>query len=587
MIEILQAAQSALAQGRTAESAALCEQLLKAEGENPSALLILGLCARQEGDLARAEQVLRRACAASNDAVEVLNALGLVLAEQGRFDAAIALYEQALAAKPLYAKAYNNLGNALKDSGRAHDSLAHFQRAIELEPSYAEAHYNLGNAFGEANRYEEAVESYRRCLTIAPRIFEALVRLGAALGALGRLEEAYETFERAALLRPHESELYERLGDTALTLSRLEDARAYYDRAFALAPEAGKRRSHRRLALAFMEQDDYEAASRCLLGPLRLLSDPAGPARPNPVTTTSLVKLRHSLEQLDYLEAAGLLPEPYDSARSACRTAQALPPEQSEGHRLTLTDELAAEIDRIDHRLLHFAEAPALAAGAVNPALDAAAIEADFAATAPGIACIDSLLTEDALESLQRFCRESTIWWQIEHGNEIGTSLINGFCCPLLLQIAEDLRRALPGLLVQHPFVTVWAYKYYPPAEDAGPNRSSGLDVHADDGAISLNFWITPDEANLDPEGGGMTFWNGSAPDSYFETKSRAERLAIVEPLHATAGAPVVRFPHRANRGILFRSNTLHQSEQFRFKDDYESRRISITMAFGRRDSRS
>ena len=583
MSELLQAAQSALVEGRPADSAAICERILQAEGENPSALLILGLCARQQGQLEQAEQSLRRACVASGDAVEVLNALGLVLSEQGRQGEAIALYERALASHPGYAKCHNNLGNALKDSGRAADSLAHFEQAIALAPDYAEAHYNLGNALGDLKRYDQAVEAYRRCLALVPRLFEAQVRLGTTLAASDRQEEAYEALTKAASLQPREADIYRLLGDIALSLGHTDVARSYFDHAFALVPDKRHRQGHRRLAIALLEKGDHEAAWRCLMGPLRILSDPAGPPRPEPVRASSPIKLRHSLEQLDHLERCGLLAQPYEEARAACRAALDLPPGQSDNHAVTLPADLAAKIDCIENRLLHYDSAPALTAGAVSPAIDADAVEAEFARTAPGIACIDGLLTDAALDSLRRFCRDSTIWWQIEHGNEIGTSLVNGFCCPLILQIATELRQALPGLLGPHGFVTAWAYKYYPPPRDSEPNRSSGLDVHADDGAVSLNFWITPDEANLDPDGGGMVFWNGSVPDDYFRTQTRGERLAIVEPLHAQAGAPVARFPHRANRGILFRSNTLHQSEQFRFRDDYESRRISITMAFGRR----
>ena len=39
-----------------------------------------------------------------------------------------------------------------------------------------------------------------------------------------------------------------------------------------------------------------------------------------------------------------------------------------------------------------------------------------------------------------------------------------------------------------------------------------GLHVHADDALVNVNFWITPDEANLDPERGGLLVWDVPAP---------------------------------------------------------------------------
>ena len=63
------------------------------------------------------------------------------------------------------------------------------------------------------------------------------------------------------------------------------------------------------------------------------------------------------------------------------------------------------------NRLLHLAEAPALPGPAVNPALDRAAIEANYKANGPGLTHLDGFLTTEALASLRRFCLDSTIWF--------------------------------------------------------------------------------------------------------------------------------------------------------------------------------
>jgi len=34
---------------------------------------------------------------------------------------------------------------------------------------------------------------------------------------------------------------------------------------------------------------------------------------------------------------------------------------------------------------------------------------------------------------------------------------------------------------------------------------------------------------------------------------------------------------------IVFNSDLFHESQPFRFKDDYESRRINVTLLYGRR----
>jgi hypothetical protein len=40
---------------------------------------------------------------------------------------------------------------------------------------------------------------------------------------------------------------------------------------------------------------------------------------------------------------------------------------------------------------------------------------------------------------------------------------------------------------------------------------SPGIGIHADFAAINVNFWITPDDANLDPKSGGIQLRRGNS----------------------------------------------------------------------------
>ncbi|HAP42138.1 MAG TPA: hypothetical protein DCQ94_20645, partial [Nitrospira sp.] len=66
----------------------------------------------------------------------------------------------------------------------------------------------------------------------------------------------------------------------------------------------------------------------------------------------------------------------------------------------------------------------------------------------------------------------------------------DGFASPLLLQIAEELRRRLPRIFGRHRLTQAWAFKH--------DSARRGLNIHADAAAVNVNFWITPDEANRD-----------------------------------------------------------------------------------------
>ena len=152
----------------------------------------------------------------------------------------------------------------------------------------------------------------------------------------------------------------------------------------------------------------------------------------------------------------------------------------------------------------------------------------------------------------------------------------DGFSSPLLLQISEELRLRFPGIFKQHRLRQSWAFKC--------DSERRGLNMHADAAAVNVNFWITPDEANLDPDHGGLIVWDREAPKewNFREYNSTAMEPAIREFLRR-AGAQPVTVPYRANRALIFNSDLFHETDRIDFKDGYEHRRINITFLYGKR----
>ena len=99
---------------------------------------------------------------------------------------------------------------------------------------------------------------------------------------------------------------------------------------------------------------------------------------------------------------------------------------------------------------IHLRAAPEIASGAVNERADRAALTAQF--NEQGAIFVDDLLTPEALDSLRRFLLESTIWHDFSHiDGFLASYLEDGLACPLLLQIADELRRMFPDILGPHP----------------------------------------------------------------------------------------------------------------------------------------
>jgi hypothetical protein len=99
---------------------------------------------------------------------------------------------------------------------------------------------------------------------------------------------------------------------------------------------------------------------------------------------------------------------------------------------------------------------------------------------------------------------------------------------------------------------------------------------------VNVNFWITPDLANLDVEGGGLVIWDKAAPLEWDFAKFNADESAAYAFLEEQ-GAKTVTVPYRANRAVIFDSNLFHKTDRISFAEGYDSRRINITMLYGRR----
>lgn len=94
---------------------------------------------------------------------------------------------------------------------------------------------------------------------------------------------------------------------------------------------------------------------------------------------------------------------------------------------------------------------------------------------------------------------------------------------------------------------------------------------------MNVNFWITPDEANLDPERGGLVIWDVAAPLDWDFAKYNDNEGAIRSFL-AQSNARSITIPHRANRAVIFDSDLFHETDLIAFRDGYINRRLNITL---------
>jgi hypothetical protein len=291
-------------------------------------------------------------------------------------------------------------------------------------------------------------------------------------------------------------------------------------------------------------------------------------------------KLAHDLLQFRYLLANGRKTRQLERYIGAFERALArfdrLPPET----RQLLDQEIDGALVEVYGRILHVAATPRQKM-ALSDSWSREAVQNSYCNEAPGVVVIDDFLNPTALAALQRFCNESTVW----HGNRyphgrLGAFFLSGFSCPLLAQIAEELRDQLPRLIGRHHKLRqLWGFKH-------PPSLPADSTIHADFAAINVNFWTSPEAANRDPTSGGMVIYEADAPPDWdFVTYN--ERLDVIKNFLVTNQIRSRTIPYRQNRAVIFNSDLFHATAGVDFDKAYETRRVNITMLYGERASDS
>ena len=517
------------------------KQVLQAQPNHPVALHLLGTLAHQVGKNDIAVDLIRQALAIKPDYPEAHSNLGFALQAMGRMTDAIASYRQAIAIRPTSAEAHNNLGNALKEQGGLDDAAACYRQALTIRPDYAEAHFNLGNTLQDMGKLEDAILSYQAAVAQKPGFVEALSSLGYTLQELGRLDEAIDQYRMALTLSPGLPEVESSLGISLNMAGRRAEAIAHFDAGVELRRGTGARG---RETKAFR------------------------------LTTKS--KMSHDIEQFEYLAARGQEPEKFCELAAAYRDVQStITWPESDSAQIALNDEQLRRLGGTYNHLIRRVDAPEIAGSTLGPTLDVEEITNAYFDHTCGMTYFDDFLSPEALASLRRYLLESTIWFECKYsGGYLGAMLHDGLACPLLLQIADDLRTTFPDIFKHHKLRQLWAYKY--------DSTLTGITAHADFAAVNVNFWITPNSANLDPASGGLVVYNVEAPLEWDFKAYNTNQTRIRDYIAEHNDGEVV-VPHNENRMVLFNSNLFHETDKISFKPGYENRRINVTMLFGYR----
>jgi tetratricopeptide (TPR) repeat protein len=426
-------------------------------------------------------------------------------------------------------------GAAHYAAGRWAETEAAYRAALAIVPGHPQIVHNLGVLAASRGDHAAAIGWLDAAIAAEPDYASAYHNRALALAALGRRREAINDLVRAAALEPAHYAAHRALGFLLLAEGERGRALDHFARTYEL------RRGEDRSGIAARS---LEYACR--------------------------TKLAHDAEQFRHLARTRR-----DGARFAVLAAQY--ESVAENFPAAVTRLSSSDLDTLGetyNTAISLRDAPEIAEGALAARRDREQIVRDFR-DGNGVVSFDELLTPRALAGFGRHLLESTIWHDFSHiGGFVAAYLEDGLASPLLLQIADELRALFPELLAAHPLSQAWAFKAVAP--------DAAVAAHADDGAVSVNFWMTPTVANADPERGGMGVCRAAPPADWRIEDYEADQARSVSFLEQNR-RDIVVVPYRENRAVLFASRLLHFSDRPEFAETYENHRINVTLLFGRR----
>ena len=159
----------------------------------------LGILYYQEGEIAKADDLLTKAMTRRPNDAETQYFLGLIRFSQNKNTEALTAFEQATKADPTYAEAFYQLGETLERLGKPADAVGDYTKATALKPTYFEAWLGLGNAEYELNHWPEAVKAYKEAVRLKNDNGVAFENLADAYRQIPNYNDAEANYKLAAL----------------------------------------------------------------------------------------------------------------------------------------------------------------------------------------------------------------------------------------------------------------------------------------------------------------------------------------------------------------------------------------------------
>ncbi|HEX3101660.1 MAG TPA: tetratricopeptide repeat protein, partial [Pyrinomonadaceae bacterium] len=197
----------------------------------------LGMAYVDQGDIAKAEDCLKKSDAAGLDTVETRYLRGVLLYKQNKNDEALGAFDKTLALDSNFAAAQYYRGQTLDRMGQPDKAVDAYKKTLQIDPSNSAASFDLGVAYYNKGDYADAATAYQQTIQNDKNNGQAHANLASTYRQLERYPEANVEYQ-AASATVKTPDLYSEWGYCLGKVSDWEKAVARLNTASQLSPSA-------------------------------------------------------------------------------------------------------------------------------------------------------------------------------------------------------------------------------------------------------------------------------------------------------------------------------------------------------------
>ncbi len=438
-------------------------------------------------------------------------------------------------------------------------------KMIKLDKLNAKYHTILSYALYGQHKIDEALNSIDKSISLDPKIIKNYSHKGMMLYKKNNFNEAIEVFEHSLQKNNNNAKVLTQIGLCYKRLGKKDLAEQYFKKALTVDPKY-KNAQSAISGLVNRSLDNSKKSIEESHKSLKLFSE-ADALEKNII---KISRLKHDVEQAEFLIQNNFEAKPILDFASKGRYI--LNKTQNKKNTISLKNQ------DIQKEFINYWSLPIIyntkeITNYLSPDTNWNDIQNEYLNSNPEFVVIDGMLSDECLIELRKFCLYSKVFLREYENNYLGAFGNTGFISNIHLGIAKDLKNKLPKIFGDYDLTHMWAFKY-------DSKLGSGINVHADFAKVNLNFWITPDDYNLNPNSGGLKVYTTPPPSNWTFEKYNSDQKEIYKYLESK-NADYKSAHYRFNRAVLFNSSLFHETEEIDFKNEYVGRRINVTYLFG------